>query len=244
MKTAILVDGGFFLKRYVSAFGKNSSALDVCDYLHKYCYKHLNEKVYDSIQKLLDDKAKKPLYHFEQKHEMYRIFYYDCAPIDKVISHPIKGSIDLKRSPTYIWKSEFLNELKKKRKLALRLGELSMNRTGYTMKERTLRKIIKSEMEICDLSERDFILNIEQKGVDMRIGLDVASMAYKKQVERIVLIAGDSDFVPVAKMARREGIDFVLDPLYNNIKDNLFEHIDGLNTCDVKFNNSERHKQG
>ena len=54
---------------------------------------------------------------------------------------------------------------------------------------------------------------MKQKGVDMRIGVDIASLAYKKQVNQIILIAGDSDFVPAAKLARREGIDFVLDPL-------------------------------
>ena len=74
-----------------------------------------------------------------------------------------------------------------------------------------------------------------QKGVDMRIGLDIASLAYKKEVNQIVLISGDSDFVPAAKLARREGIDFVLDPLGAKVKDNLFEHIDGLNTKDDKF---------
>lgn len=62
----------------------------------------------------------------------------------------------------------------------------------------------------------------------MRIGIDIASLAYKKQVDRIVLIAGDSDFVPAAKLARREGIDFVLDPMWAPIKPDLFEHIDGL----------------
>ena len=62
----------------------------------------------------------------------------------------------------------------------------------------------------------------------MRIGVDIASMAFKKQVDQIILIAGDSDFVPAAKMARREGIDFILDPMWATIKDSLFEHIDGL----------------
>lgn len=62
----------------------------------------------------------------------------------------------------------------------------------------------------------------------MRIGLDIASLAYKKQTDQIILIAGDSDFVPAAKLARREGIDFILDPMWTTIKENLFEHIDGL----------------
>jgi uncharacterized LabA/DUF88 family protein len=42
------------------------------------------------------------------------------------------------------------------------------------------------------------------------------------------LIAGDSDFVPAAKLARREGIDFLIDPMWNNINPDLYEHIDGM----------------
>jgi len=41
--------------------------------------------------------------------------------------------------------------------------------------------------------------------------------------------------VPAAKLARREGIDFILDPLHSPIKPDLFEHIDGLYTCDSHF---------
>ena len=65
----------------------------------------------------------------------------------------------------------------------------------------------------------------------MKIGMDIASLAYKQQVEQIVLIAGDSDFVPAAKLARREAIDILLDPLDQAIKENLFEHIDGKRSC-------------
>jgi uncharacterized LabA/DUF88 family protein len=75
-------------------------------------------------------------------------------------------------------------------------------------------------------------VDVRQKGVDMRIGLDVSSLAFKKQVEQIVLVAGDADFVPAAKQARREGIDFVLDPMWQQIPPNLHEHIDGKrSTC-------------
>ncbi|MBQ8951712.1 MAG: NYN domain-containing protein [Eubacterium sp.] len=85
-------------------------------------------------------------------------------------------------------------------------------------------------MTIDDLCEEDFNINFQQKGVDMKIGIDITSMAYKQQVDQIILIAGDSDFVPAAKLARREGIDFILDPMWNKIKPSLFEHIDGLNS--------------
>ena len=78
------------------------------------------------------------------------------------------------------------------------------------------------------LNADDMVLDIKQKGVDMRIGLDIASLAYKQQVQKIVLFSGDSDFVPAAKLARREGIDFILDPMWNHIPPDSHEHIDGL----------------
>ena len=64
----------------------------------------------------------------------------------------------------------------------------------------------------------------------MRIGIDISSLAFKHQVNQIILVSGDSDFVPAAKQARREGIDFILDPMRSTIKDDLFEHIDGICT--------------
>lgn len=68
----------------------------------------------------------------------------------------------------------------------------------------------------------------KQKGVDMRIGVDIASITLKKQASTIVLVSGDSDFVPAAKLARREGMEFILDPLWQSVNKDLFEHIDGL----------------
>lgn len=58
--------------------------------------------------------------------------------------------------------------------------------------------------------ESDVTLDQRQKGVDMRIGLDIASVTCKKQADQIILISGDSDFVPAAKLARREGKVLIL----------------------------------
>ena len=71
-------------------------------------------------------------------------------------------------------------------------------------------------------------LGLKQKGVDMRIGLDISTLTLKRHVDTIILIAGDSDFVPAAKLARREGVEFILDPLWQSVNDDLHEHIDGL----------------
>jgi uncharacterized LabA/DUF88 family protein len=67
--------------------------------------------------------------------------------------------------------------------------------------------------------------------VDMKLGLDVASLAFKRQVNQIVLVAGDADFVPATKLARREGIDVVLDPMGGTPAADLLEHVDGVRNC-------------
>ena len=62
----------------------------------------------------------------------------------------------------------------------------------------------------------------------MRIGLDIATITLKKQADTIILVSGDSDFEQAAKLARREGVTFILDPLWQNVSSDLLEHIDRL----------------
>lgn len=215
MKTAILVDGGFYRRCAQAAFG-DVSATDRANELYDYCKKHLSSH--------------------GQKSELYRIFYYDCMPSEKIIYHPLlKKQIDLSKSDLFKWMNIFINELKTKRKVAIRLGKLSDENASYYINANTSKKLCSGSLSISDLKESDFKLSLEQKGVDMKIGLDIASMSYKKQVDQIVLISGDSDFVPAAKLARREGIDFVLDPMGRHIKEDLLEHIDGLRSCDNRL---------
>jgi uncharacterized LabA/DUF88 family protein len=118
------------------------------------------------------------------------------------------------------------------RKVALRLGYLDEPNARWEIKPHILEQLLKGKKRWEELTPDDVYYYARQKGVDMRIGLDIASMAFKKQVDQIVLVAGDSDFVPAAKLARREGIDFILDPMWNPIRPDLHEHIDGLrSTC-------------
>ena len=76
--------------------------------------------------------------------------------------------------------------------------------------------------------DEDFAPGFRQKAVDMRIGIDIASLTLKKQADTIILVSADSDFVPAAKLARREGVEVILDPLWNPVHSDLHEHIDGL----------------
>ncbi len=215
MKTAILVDGGFYRRRAYAAYG-DKTPTERADELYAYCKRHLTS-------------------HGENN-ELYRIFYYDCPPMTTQVYHPLtQKTVNFAKSLTFTWTTEFFDELKKKRKMALRMGELSEQQAHYVLKDNILNRLMRGEINIPDVKENDFLFSVEQKGVDMRIGLDIASLSYKKLVDQIVLISGDSDFVSAAKLARREGIDFILDALHTNIKPNLFEHIDGLRTCDSTF---------
>ena len=60
------------------------------------------------------------------------------------------------------------------------------------------------------LDDSDYKPNYEQKGVDMQIGLDIATFSYERTVERIILVTGDTDFIPAMKMAHRSGLQVVL----------------------------------
>jgi len=209
-KTAILVDGGFYRRKFEK--GGQNTPREAADALIRYCYRHLKERYAD--------------------HELYRIFYYDCRPCGKKIFHPLHNrTIDFSKSDHYKWMEQFLNELTKKRKVALRIGNLDEGSAVFVMSTNATKDIVTGKRTVKELSDADFTTSIKQKGVDMKIGMDIASLAYKKQVDQIVLIAGDADFVPAAKLARREGIDFVLDPLGHPIKEDLFEHIDGKRSC-------------
>jgi uncharacterized LabA/DUF88 family protein len=170
--------------------------------------------------------------HVRQKdghRALYRIFYYDCPPLSKKVHNPVtRRAIDFSKTPTANWRTEFHDELRKLRKVALRLGYLNERSGAWVLTAEKLKLLLSGGIAVSDLAETDVRYEVKQKGVDMKIGLDIASMALKKQVDQIILVAGDSDFVPAAKLARREGIDFILDPMWAAIRPDLHEHIDGL----------------
>lgn len=84
MKIAILVDGGFYRKRAATVLGL-STAKQRATELYSYCNRHLKDTNYGD----------------EVRHDLYRIFYYDCPPISKQVYHPqLKRTIDFSKSKT------------------------------------------------------------------------------------------------------------------------------------------------
>ena len=211
MKTAFLIDADFFLRRLRILRGDQTAEQAVVN-LTTMVSLHLAQLNRPDTQ-------------------LYRILIYDCAPPAKKLQTPItKKPLDWSKTPSFVFRSAFHGALVGQRKVALRLGRLNERYGHWTIRPAVTKELLSGKRKFEQLTDDDFEYAVEQKGVDMRIGLDIASIATKRLVDQMVLVAGDSDFVPAAKTARREGIDFLLDPMGAPIPPDLHEHIDGVQT--------------
>lgn len=209
MRTAVLIDLSFALKRYRTLIEAPSG----------------REHTPEEVVTCLWDTAKKHADYGQGT--LYRILCYDCAPYWRGSTNPVsRRYVDFRRIPQAERNTRIHELLIEKRSVAVRRGILAGRHWNFT--EDAFRALLNGTKTRADLVPDDVLFDMRQKQVDMKLGLDVASLAYKRLVDRIVLMAGDSDFVPAAKLARREGLDFVLDALWNPFDPDLKEHIDGL----------------
>ncbi|MTI11634.1 NYN domain-containing protein [Sansalvadorimonas verongulae] len=222
IRTAVLVDGSFFVKRL--------------DHYKRKFFRTADPLTAEQIVKALVSSVRKHLRYGDSgkqdtSHHLYRIYYYDAPPLDIKVHYPLSEAgetrcrvKDYKTEPSSIIRGEVLEQLKMQRKLALRLGTTKHDKSkGWRLTPSATQDLLKKRKSFTDLTNADFVYEVRQKGVDIKLGLDISTLSYEKQVDKIILIAGDSDFVPAAKMARKHGIDFILDPLRNNIDPSLNE---------------------
>lgn len=252
-RIAILIDGGFLLKRLPKLVEPRhcGTPLAIAARIRQLCKRHIN-----SLPGCEDA---------QWQRFVYRIFFYDAEPYDGKAHHPIDNRpIDFAKSDLARFRTELFDQLRRQRKLALRLGKVTKEH-DWAIQPQLTKRLLKTRSRIGALDRLPEIepnqgdepisttlsaaeaqelrrlrddwqamdggsvrLGLRQKGVDMRIGLDISTLTLKRQVDTIILVAGDSDFVPAAKLARREGIEFILDPLWQKVNADLFEHIDGL----------------
>ena len=50
----------------------------------------------------------------------------------------------------------------------------------------------------------------QQKRVDILLGVDLTLLSAKGQIQRAILVAGDSDFIPAVDVAKNEGVSVIL----------------------------------
>jgi uncharacterized LabA/DUF88 family protein len=251
-RIAILIDGGYFVKRLPKLVESHfcTTPRQIADSARYLCKRHVQRLVGLATD---DDEDGRWLDHVYRLF-YYDATPFDGKRHHPIENRPI----DFGKSDVAEARRELFAELRRKRKFALRLGhvaretdwQITPKRTKDLLKIRRFADYLQSVLDKPDqpaelsqqeqqefsslverwrtLSERDVRIGLRQKGVDMRIGLDIASITLKKQADTMILVTGDSDFVPAAKLARREGVEFLLDPLWQKVSDQLYEHVDGI----------------
>ena len=145
--------------------------------------------------------------------ELFRALYYDCAPYQGHQNLPVSGLTQI-----FADSGQWLADLAKRDLIAVRLGVLKFR--GYKLKRTPVAGV-------AALTDADFKPDFEQKGVDMRIGLDIAAYSASNNVDRIGLVTADTDCVPAMKLARKSGVQVVLFALPGGVTPSeLAQHTD------------------
>ena len=198
-KYAILLDGGFIINKLenkLKQFPKSEDIVDECN---------------------------RVMNHPElKKYDLLRIYFYHAPPAAEEMVNPIdKSVLKLGESPLSRNTRRLLASLEMEPNFALRLGEAVP--MGWRLGNQAFASLKKASKKI---EPRDIVPDIKQKGVDLRIGLDIARLSLCHLVEVIVVVTGDSDMVPAFKFARREGIKVFLDFLGHGVRRELKVHAD------------------
>lgn len=126
---------------------------------------------------------------------IHRILFYDCAPYSGAKALPVSGDVHQFQGTDHE-----LRELARRPLFAVRRGVLKFR--GWVPRQIPIAGTT--------LTDADFKPEFEQKGVDMRIGLDMANYAANHSVELLALVTNDTDCIPAMKYARRAGLQVAL----------------------------------
>lgn len=223
-KTAVLIDGGFLRVKIKQALRANrranGQALQRPDGTWMQIHELISaadyaQRVVRFAHNCIDATAE----------EIFRVFYYDCPPYDggpsRIKPHPLGAQVPIVEPAAVSHQKQFLDLLRREEFFAIRSGEVSFD--GWIPREDALLDVIQQGRAFV---ATDFKPLLRQKGTDLKIGLDTATMSADRIVDRLVLVACDSDLVPAMKLARRNGVQIVLISLGAQVKKLLKEHAD------------------
>lgn len=197
-KYAIFLDGGFVKKKLAAQLKRFPSVSDVTS-LCEWFENH------DRLEGM----------------SLLRAYYYDCPPYEGAETHPLSAEVvDYSGTPQAHRNRALIDSLEMESDFAVRRGELI--HAGWKLGKMALRNLPKKRQ----VSPSDLVGDISQKGVDIKIGLDVATVALKRIAEVAVLVTGDSDFIPAMKLARKEGMKVYLHPMGHGVRRDLKAHAD------------------
>jgi uncharacterized LabA/DUF88 family protein len=194
-----LIDGGFVIKKYQQTTKLFPTAAD--------------------IEKLCLSIAARPEF---ADYELLRNYFYHATPATGVLVNPLDGStIDLSGTRVHSQHESLLDRLELKPNFSVRLGETVTHE--WRLGSAAMKSLMQTPRAV---APGDLVPNISQKGVDLRIGLDIARLALRELVRAVVVVTGDSDLVPAFKFARREGVRVFLECLGHGVRRDLRAHVD------------------
>lgn len=195
-QVAVLIDAGYFLHEAFARLGRRLATAE--------------EIVAAANSTLRGDEC------------LFRIYYYDCPPMLGKRANPVDGAIhDFSTTRSARERASLHDKLEIADHVALRKGRLAYS--GWAISRAGLRDLLHTRRPVI---ASDLQPSITQKGVDIKIGLDVAWLATRRIVDRIVLITGDTDFVPAMKLARREGVQVIIASISGRFSTHLLAHSD------------------
>lgn len=91
------------------------------------------------------------------------------------------------------------------------------------MRERAIRK---HRYHSNQMSLEEFATDLDQKGIDMEVSLDMAALAMRDNVVNMMVVTKNADFIPAFRFVRMMGVRVILDTLGNKIHNELIENSD------------------
>ncbi|MCZ0934358.1 MAG: NYN domain-containing protein [Gemmatimonadetes bacterium] len=145
--------------------------------------------------------------------QLYRVFYYTAEPFSGSRKNPLDGQlVPFSTTDPYKRNKTLIAALKRQDDVAVREGEMQFQ--GWELSRGVTKRLMDGTRSASQpITAADIRPSFRQKGVDMRIGLDIATLALKRLVTDVAVVTGDLDMVPALKLARREGLRVYLDTL-------------------------------
>jgi len=132
--------------------------------------------------------------------DLLRAYYYNCLPYQ---STPPSSE----ESERFSKKEKFFAYLRRLPRISVKLGKLA-----YRGIDNEGKKLF------------------EQKGIDTLLSIDMVNLASTRQVSDVILLAGDSDYIPAIEVTKTHGVGVIL---YHSQRRDSY-HINLWEACDER----------
>ncbi|BCD68774.1 hypothetical protein [Nitratiruptor sp. YY09-18] len=163
---------------------------------------------------------------FSPYEEIFKIFFYTAKPLK-----PQEIEETFAKRPGCNAK-KYLQIYKKEQQKIDRIIEVSENMLEELVKKDYISLRLGELQVLGQMPDGNPV--IAQKKVDMLIGLDIAHLAFNKQVEQIKVLCKDKDISPALKVARISGIITTLIDIGGfHISKDLYKHLDKVEKVQI-----------